>query len=158
MSKGLTAARAAPVAEGLEGVVAAHTVLSDVDGQAGRLTIRGYAVEDLAHRAGFEGVAHLLLDGFFDNLPSDLAPALGAARVRAFAEVAALDEGLARRDPGRGRPRPDRPPAGRRRAGHGSAADRRPGRLHPRRAAGRRRPVAGRPGRGPVPRRRHAGA
>jgi hypothetical protein len=68
MSKGLTAARAvASSAEGLEGVVAAHTVLSDVDGQAGRLTIRGYAVEDLAHRAGFEDVAHLLLDGFFDD-------------------------------------------------------------------------------------------
>ena len=100
MSKGLTAAQHAGfVAEGLEGVVAAHTVLSDVDGQAGRLTIRGYTVEDLAHRAGFEGVAHLLLDGFFDDLPSDLAPALGAARARAFAEVAALDEGLARRDP-----------------------------------------------------------
>jgi citrate synthase len=100
MSKGLSAVPAAsPVAEGLEGVVAAHTVLSDVDGQAGRLTIRGYAVEDLAHRAGFEDVAHLLLDGFFDGMPSNLAPALGAARVRAFAEVAALDEGLAKRDP-----------------------------------------------------------
>ncbi len=97
MSQGLS--KSALAAEGLEGVVAAHTVLSDVDGQAGRLTIRGYAVEDLAHRAGFEDVAHLLLDGFFDNLPSDLAAALGAARVRAFVEVAALDEGLARRDP-----------------------------------------------------------
>ncbi|CAN5392563.1 citrate synthase/methylcitrate synthase [soil metagenome] len=100
MPKGLIAAQFAPhSAEGLEGVVAARTVLSDVDGQAGRLTIRGYAVEDLARRAGFEGVAHLLLDGFFDDLPSDLAPALGAARVRAFVEVGALDEGLARRDP-----------------------------------------------------------
>ncbi|TCS10446.1 citrate synthase/methylcitrate synthase [Caulobacter sp. BK020] len=100
MSKGLSAVPTAnSVAEGLEGVVAAHTVLSDVNGQAGRLTIRGYAVEDLAHRAGFEDVAHLLLDGFFDSMPSDLASALGAARVRVFAEVAALDEGLARRDP-----------------------------------------------------------
>jgi citrate synthase len=100
MSKGLSAVPAASlVAEGLEGVVAAHTVLSDVDGQAGRLTIRGYAVEDLAHRASFEDVAHLLLDGFFDGMPSDLASALGAARVRAFAEVGALDEGLAKRDP-----------------------------------------------------------
>ncbi len=85
--------------EGLEGVIAAHTVLSDVDGQAGRLTIRGYAVEDLVHRTGFEDVAHLLLDGFFDGIPADLAPALGAARVRVFAEVAALDDGLARREP-----------------------------------------------------------
>lgn len=100
MSKGLSTIPAvSPVTEGLEGVVAAHTVLSDVDGLAGRLTIRGYAVEDLAHRASFEDVAHLLLDGFFDDMPSDLAPVLGAARVRAFAEVAALDEGLAKRDP-----------------------------------------------------------
>ncbi|MGR4862970.1 citrate synthase/methylcitrate synthase [Caulobacter sp. LARHSG274] len=88
-----------PAHEGLEGVVAARTALSEVDGQAGRLIIRGYAVEDLAYRAGFEDVVHLLLDGFFDDLPSDLAPALGAARVRVFAEVAALDETLARRDP-----------------------------------------------------------
>ncbi|MBO9709792.1 MAG: citrate synthase/methylcitrate synthase [Caulobacter sp.] len=87
------------VAESLEGVVAARTVLSDVDGLAGRLTIRGYPVEALAHRAAFEDVAHLLLDGFFEDLPPDLAPALGAARLRAFAETAALDEGLARRDP-----------------------------------------------------------
>jgi len=87
------------VSAGLEGVIAAATVLSDVDGQAGRLTIRGWAVEDLAGRARFEDAAHLLFDGFFDDLPTDLAPALGAARVRAFAEVAALDEALAARDP-----------------------------------------------------------
>ncbi|HJV42882.1 citrate synthase/methylcitrate synthase [Caulobacter sp.] len=87
------------MSEGLEGVVAARTVLSDVDGARGRLVIRGYAVEDLAGRTRYEEAAHLLFDGFFEDAPSDLAPALGEARVRAFAEVAALDEGLARRDP-----------------------------------------------------------
>ncbi len=87
------------VSAGLERVIAAATVLSDVDGQAGRLTIRGWAVEDLAGRARFEDAVHLLLDGFFDDLPADLAPALGQARVRAFAEVAALDEALAAREP-----------------------------------------------------------
>ncbi|MFT4252474.1 MAG: citrate synthase/methylcitrate synthase [Caulobacter sp.] len=87
------------VSAGLEGVIAAATVLSDVDGQAGRLTIRGFSVEDLAGRARFEDAAHLLFDDFFDDLPNDLAPALGAARARAFAEVAALDEALAARDP-----------------------------------------------------------
>ncbi|MDG2528824.1 citrate synthase/methylcitrate synthase [Caulobacter endophyticus] len=87
------------VSAGLEGVIAAATVLSDVDGQAGRLTIRGWAVEDLAGRARFEDAVHLLLDGFFDDLPADLAPALGEARVQAFAEVAALDDALAARDP-----------------------------------------------------------
>jgi citrate synthase len=49
--------------EGLEGVVAASTRLSHVDGEAGQLTIAGYAVEDLAPNAGFEDVAYLLLHG-----------------------------------------------------------------------------------------------
>src|ERR1043166_3710274 len=47
----------------LEGVVATSTRLSRVDGEAGRLTIAGYAVEDLAPHAGFEEVAYLLLKG-----------------------------------------------------------------------------------------------
>src|SRR5216110_1905162 len=49
--------------EDLEGVVATSTRLSHVDGEAGRLTIAGYAVEDLAPRAAFEEVAYLLLHG-----------------------------------------------------------------------------------------------
>src|SRR5216110_2118382 len=49
--------------EDLEGVVATSTRLSHVDGEAGRLTIAGYAVEDLAPRASFEEVAYLLLHG-----------------------------------------------------------------------------------------------
>jgi citrate synthase len=51
------------MSEGLENVVAASTRLSEVDGEAGRLTIAGYAVEDLAPNARFEDVAHLLLNG-----------------------------------------------------------------------------------------------
>jgi citrate synthase len=51
------------VTEGLEGVVATSTRLSHVDGEAGRLTIAGYAVEDLAPNASFEEVAYLLLHG-----------------------------------------------------------------------------------------------
>jgi citrate synthase len=51
------------MAEGLEGVVATSTRLSHVDGEAGRLTIAGYAVEDLAPSASFEDVAFLLLRG-----------------------------------------------------------------------------------------------
>src|SRR5256886_13184077 len=47
----------------LEGVVATSTRLSHVDGEAGRLTIAGYAVEDLAPQARFEEVAYLLLHG-----------------------------------------------------------------------------------------------
>ena len=45
----------------LEGIVATSTRLSHVDGEAGRLTIAGYAVEDLAPYASFEEVAYLLL-------------------------------------------------------------------------------------------------
>src|SRR5437773_7049273 len=51
------------MATGLDGVVAASTRLSDVDGEAGRLTIAGYAVEDLAPQASFEAVAFLLFNG-----------------------------------------------------------------------------------------------
>ena len=41
------------MSNGLEGVVAAETVLSEVDGAAGRLVIRGYSVEDLAGQRDF---------------------------------------------------------------------------------------------------------
>ena len=44
---------------GLDGVVAAQTRLSHVDGQNGVLIIAGYSVEDLAARATFEEGAHL---------------------------------------------------------------------------------------------------
>ena len=57
------------MAGGLEGVVAAFTRLSCVDGEAGRLTLAGYAVEDLAPSATFEEVAYLFLNG---RLPSAL--------------------------------------------------------------------------------------
>src|SRR5205823_504326 len=50
-------------AEGLEGVVVTSTRLSHVDGEAGRLTLAGYAVEDLAPQAAFEDVAYLFLHG-----------------------------------------------------------------------------------------------
>ena len=75
------------VSEGLEGIVAAQTVLSDVDGEAGRLTIRGFPVETLAASWTYEEAVHLLWDGFFADLPADLQPALGAARVEVFEQV-----------------------------------------------------------------------
>jgi citrate synthase len=83
------------MSEGLEGVIAAQTILSEVDGQAGRLVIRGLSLDEIAGRLAFEDVAHLLFDGFFDDLPDDLRPALGAARAEVFAEVSALDGKLA---------------------------------------------------------------
>jgi citrate synthase len=87
------------MSDGLENVVAADTVLSEVDGQAGRLIIRGRSLDELAGRTPYEQVTHLLWEGFFDNLPADLAPALAAARLEVFAEVSALDTGLLDRTP-----------------------------------------------------------
>ncbi len=77
---------------GLEDVVAANTVLSDVDGANGRLIVRGISLDDLVSRR-YEDVLALLWDGFFP-LPADLAPALGAARAAIFAHVAAADPAL----------------------------------------------------------------
>ncbi len=51
---------------GLEGVVAAETRLSHVDGAAGELIVAGFPVEELARRATFEEVLHLL---WHDVLP-----------------------------------------------------------------------------------------
>src|SRR3954452_22480190 len=61
---GTTTATAAeiplPKPEGLEGVVAASTALSHVFGEEGRLVYRGYDIHELAGKASFEEVAHLL--------------------------------------------------------------------------------------------------
>jgi len=72
------------VTDGLEGVVAASTRLSHVDGDAGRLTLAGYAVEDLAPHASFEEVAYLFLHG---RLPD---PAECAAFARHLSQRRAL--------------------------------------------------------------------
>ena len=71
-----------PVARGLEGVTAAATQIAEVDGQNGRLTLRGYDIGELSGRATFEEVAHLLWNG---RLPGraeyeDLQAEMGAAR------------------------------------------------------------------------------
>src|ERR1700741_936213 len=87
------------MSEGLEGVVAANTVLSEVDGQAGRLIVRGHDLDELAGRTSFAQVTRLLWDGFFAGLPAALGPALAAARMEVFAEVSALDTGLLDRTP-----------------------------------------------------------
>ena len=52
---------------GLEGVVAAETKLCDLDGKNGRLAYGGYDIEDLARRASFEDVCHLLWYGDLPN-------------------------------------------------------------------------------------------
>jgi citrate synthase len=55
-----------PSVKGLEGVVATTTRLSMVDGEAGRLVIAGFPVEELAGRATFEETLYLLWN---DALP-----------------------------------------------------------------------------------------
>ena len=85
------------MSEGLEGVVAASTRLSQVDGEAGRLTIAGYAVDDLAPAATFEEVAYLLLNG---RLPepderAKFARDLAARRELPHAAIALLREAAA---------------------------------------------------------------
>ncbi len=80
-------------------MVAAETVLSDVDGAAGRLVIRGHSLDEIAGRWTFEDAAALLWSGFFDDLPGSLRAALGAVSVEVAGEVTALDSGLAARPP-----------------------------------------------------------
>ncbi|TPI35474.1 citrate synthase/methylcitrate synthase [Mesorhizobium sp. B3-1-9] len=77
------------MANGLDDVVAADTVLSDVDGVGGHLTIRGHSLMELAGHWRYAQVVRLLFDGFFDDLPSDaeLAKAIGKARVEVFDRV-----------------------------------------------------------------------
>lgn len=55
------------VDRGLEGVVVGSTQLSNVEGVAGRLTYRGYDIDDLAPNATFEEIVHLLLYGHLPN-------------------------------------------------------------------------------------------
>jgi citrate synthase len=87
------------MSDGLEDVVAADTVLSEVGGKAGHLVIRGYTLDELAGRTAFEDLVHLLFEGFYEGLPADVGPALGAARAQVFTEVSALDTGLLDRTP-----------------------------------------------------------
>ena len=54
---------------GLDGVVAAETALSDVDGERGELTIAGYPLAELAGHATFEETTWLLWHGALPTPP-----------------------------------------------------------------------------------------
>jgi citrate synthase len=71
-----------PSKGGLEGIVAATTALSKVEGAAGRLIYRGYNIHDLATTTSFEEVAHLLWFGHLPNKTelADLKAKLAAER------------------------------------------------------------------------------
>ncbi|HOE69075.1 MAG TPA: citrate/2-methylcitrate synthase [Candidatus Omnitrophota bacterium] len=58
---------ASKLIKGLEGVVAAQTSLSDVDGENGRLLFRGIPIGELVEKSHFEEVAYLL---WYGKLPT----------------------------------------------------------------------------------------
>ena len=75
---------------GLEGVIAAETVLSHSDGERGILWVRGHALPELVAEHGYEGAVAVLWEGFAGNgLTRDgIRAELGAARGTAFARLA----------------------------------------------------------------------
>ena len=87
--------------EGLDDVVASATRLSDVDGEAGRLTIAGYAAEDLAPNASFEEVSFLLLHGRLPDASerAEFTKDLAGRRALSRVTVAVLREAAAAKAP-----------------------------------------------------------
>ena len=78
-------------AMGLDGVVVADTLLSQVDGWNGRLVLRGLDLERAAAGLTFEGMAAHL----WGDAAGDLQRRLGAARVAVFEEIPDLGGALA---------------------------------------------------------------
>jgi citrate synthase len=74
---------------GLDGVPAAETVLSHVDGERGELIIAGDHIGNLAGRTSFEGVTARLWNGATGKTlnEANVRASLGAARERAFARL-----------------------------------------------------------------------
>lgn len=62
-----TAETTATFTKGLEGIVAAHTRLSDVRGDVGQLIYCGYNIDELAGKVSYEEVVHLL---YHNRLPN----------------------------------------------------------------------------------------
>jgi citrate synthase len=92
---------AKPAGEGLEGVVAAETVLSHADGERGIVWVRGHAVDELVARHGYEGTIALLWEGFAgDGLTREgIATQLGAGRALAFSRLGDWLPAATRRPP-----------------------------------------------------------
>lgn len=75
------------VQRGLQGVVAAQTKLSLVDGLAGELTIGGYELKELAGRVAFGEACFLLWNGHLPNAQEIAAQRAQMAKIRALPEV-----------------------------------------------------------------------
>lgn len=74
---------------GLEGVVAAETILSHVDGEAGRLVVRGKDIEAWAGSTTFDSFAPLFWAGLVEagQLSDDMVPVFGEARAALFPTI-----------------------------------------------------------------------
>lgn len=94
MSSPAASTSAPQVARGLEGVVAAATHIAEVDGERGRLTLRGYDIRELSGRVTFEEVAYLLWYGKLPNRAEyeSLYREMSAARELSAPMLAALRE------------------------------------------------------------------
>ena len=78
------------MANGLEGVIAAETRLSDVDGERGRLVLCGHDVEELALRASFAEACAL----FLDTSAADAAAGLARGRALGFDRLSRIGDAL----------------------------------------------------------------
>ncbi len=72
---------------GLEGVVAADTVLSHTDGDTGTIWVRGHTIGDLVANHGFEGTVAIIWEGFAGTgrTRTSVQSEFGAGRQSAFA-------------------------------------------------------------------------
>ncbi len=67
---------------GLDDVVAAETVLSDVDGTRGRLVVRGVSLDRLVQSGPYEAAVARMFEGFFE--PRNWAAEIGRARAEVY--------------------------------------------------------------------------
>jgi citrate synthase len=72
---------------GLEGVIAAETVLSHADGERGAVWVRGHTIEKLAAAYGYDGAVAVMWEGFAGHglTRAGMRETLSAARAAAFA-------------------------------------------------------------------------
>ncbi len=83
-------------AGGLDGVIAADTRLSDVDGELGRLILAGHDVEKLAGAVPFEDACALFWQGRLPDAAGreQIRAALGRGRAHAWERMARLGDAL----------------------------------------------------------------
>jgi citrate synthase len=82
--------REAAMDGGLEGVVAAETILTDIDGATGTWLLRGHPLAEVVEAYGYEGATALLWEGFAGTAltRTAIATAFAEGRVAAFGHLA----------------------------------------------------------------------